>query len=250
MYDARKLKGKPMRLVLALILSLVVHGLWSQWRTVDEIDAGTAGRAALAIQQMRVVKKVKPKPKPETKEPIVKTEKRVPQSLIAAAPEPEPVEQEILEEEPEEPPVETEQEISPVDYIEGAEIAELEPQPVVEPADNAREPDDLNTKDTLAEYQGVGELPVMERPRYRKASPPKYPRLARKRGYQGTVWVKATVGIDGRVQDVELLASSGFSSLDKSALKTVAEWQFYPYEIDGRLSIASVELPVEFTLTH
>jgi len=48
-----------------------------------------------------------------------------------------------------------------------------------------------------------------------------YPRIARKRGWQGKVVIKFVVWEDGHVSDVEIVESSGYSVLDKNAVKSV-----------------------------
>lgn len=48
-----------------------------------------------------------------------------------------------------------------------------------------------------------------------------YPALARRRGQEGRVQVGFIVGDDGRVQDVEVVASSGYSVLDRAAVETI-----------------------------
>ena len=42
------------------------------------------------------------------------------------------------------------------------------------------------------------------------------------------------VGADGTVLDVRLRASSGSSTLDRSAIDTVRRWRFTPAQVDGR----------------
>jgi len=55
-----------------------------------------------------------------------------------------------------------------------------------------------------------------------------YPRLARKRGWQGKVVVKFVVCEDGHVVDVEIIESSGFSVLDDNAIKSVRNAAPFP----------------------
>ena len=55
-----------------------------------------------------------------------------------------------------------------------------------------------------------------------------YPRLARKMGWEGKVVVSFMVGEDGRVQNVHIVKSSGFSALDKNATATIRKAAPFP----------------------
>ncbi len=55
-----------------------------------------------------------------------------------------------------------------------------------------------------------------------------YPRIARKRGWEGRVVVSFVVCEDGRVQDMRIVESSGFSVLDKNAMAAVHEAVPFP----------------------
>jgi TonB family protein len=57
---------------------------------------------------------------------------------------------------------------------------------------------------------------------------PVYPREARRLGQQGTVLVEFMIGSDGRVVMARVGKSSGWSSLDSEALRTVRRWKFPP----------------------
>ena len=123
-------------------------------------------------------------------------------------------------------------------------------EPVIEQVDEVTPEEVVTTTDVEAEHAGFDQVPTMEQPRYRKAFPPKYPRLAKRRRQQGVVLVRAKVGIDGLVETVEVMQSSGHEALDNSALKTVAQWQFHPHKVNDQLTVAWVEVPVEFTLSR
>lgn len=87
-------------------------------------------------------------------------------------------------------------------------------------------------------------------PQYRLNSHPKYPRLARKRGYQGTVILSVLVGLKGSVSDLKVHQSSGFSILDEAALKAVKRWKFTIGTMSGKQSEMWVKLPVKFELRN
>ncbi len=89
---------------------------------------------------------------------------------------------------------------------------------------------------------------VMASPAYSENPDPVYPRVARKRGYEGVVLLKVLVGGDGRVEDLLVSKSSGYDVLDRSALKAVREWLFEPGNVDGKLVKMWVKVPVQFAL--
>ncbi|RZB32124.1 MAG: periplasmic protein TonB [Desulfobacteraceae bacterium Eth-SRB1] len=85
-------------------------------------------------------------------------------------------------------------------------------------------------------------------PLYKINPPPEYPRLARKRGYQGTVVLEVLVDQNGRVGDLRLFTSSGHSILDKKAMASVRGWLFEPgIKGDKKLDMW-VRIPVRFEL--
>lgn len=56
---------------------------------------------------------------------------------------------------------------------------------------------------------------------------PEYPSTAKKWGYTGTTEVRIIISTNGKVKDVSLIKSSGYSILDKSVISTVeAKWIF------------------------
>lgn len=78
--------------------------------------------------------------------------------------------------------------------------------------------------------------------------PPRYPRLARKRGQEGVVWLDIWLDRDGKQTRLEVVDSSGIDSLDLAAIDAVNGWQFMPRK-SGAFTVASrVRIPVEFSL--
>jgi protein TonB len=57
-----------------------------------------------------------------------------------------------------------------------------------------------------------------------------YPRIARRRGWEGTVILKVLVGVDGKVEDLQILESSGHGILDNAAKDSVRGWRFEPWK--------------------
>ena len=75
--------------------------------------------------------------------------------------------------------------------------------------------------------------------------PPRYPPLARERGYEGRVLLRLTVNPAGQVETVSVAHSSGHEMLDEEARRTVARWRFRPPAAE-RLAVAQV--PIVFRL--
>ena len=86
------------------------------------------------------------------------------------------------------------------------------------------------------------------KPLYRRNPPPRYPRLARKRKYQGVVILEVFVNQEGSVADIKVFKSSGYAILDKSALKSVKKWKFEPGKHGDKKVGMWVRTPVRFQL--
>ncbi len=90
---------------------------------------------------------------------------------------------------------------------------------------------------------------LVQQARFKSLPPaPSYPRRARLRGQQGTALIHAQLNITGEVIKTRLAKSSGFSLLDKAAIKAVYLWDFMPGATElGRVQVW-VEIPVQFVL--
>jgi TonB family protein len=86
-------------------------------------------------------------------------------------------------------------------------------------------------------------------PRYRENRPPVYPSAARQRGWEGDVLIAAEVRSDGRIGASRVKRSSGYASLDDSALEAVRAWRFEPAKRMGSPVDAWVEIPIRFKLS-
>lgn len=78
------------------------------------------------------------------------------------------------------------------------------------------------------------------------APPPRYPPQALRRGESGTVLVRVHVGPDGVPTSVSLVQSSRSRWLDKAALDAVRDWRFRPAQINGRPTVGTVIVPIDF----
>lgn len=88
-----------------------------------------------------------------------------------------------------------------------------------------------------------------------KGDLPSFPHRLNEFGYEGTVIVQARIGVDGRVQDVQVVNNSFSSSQSPSAYRprrdiekvledAVRQWQFEPARCDGMPIVDNVAFPV------
>ncbi len=82
---------------------------------------------------------------------------------------------------------------------------------------------------------------------FRNAAPV-YPRIARERGWEGEVLVKAAILESGECGAATVEKSSGYAVLDTAALKAVRGWRFEPARRGTRAFTSTIELPIVFRL--
>ncbi len=87
-------------------------------------------------------------------------------------------------------------------------------------------------------------------PTYQSRSNPQptYPRVARRRGWQGTTVLAVQVSEKGEADQVTVEQSSGYRLLDRAAADTVRRWQFQPGRIGQTTVAMMVRVPVVFRL--
>lgn len=78
--------------------------------------------------------------------------------------------------------------------------------------------------------------------------PPRYPTLARKRGWEGEVTLSITVSEDGSVANVTVESSSGYQTLDDAAVQAVRKWRFSPARKSGKAVASVFKITFEFKL--
>ena len=76
-------------------------------------------------------------------------------------------------------------------------------------------------------------------------APLKYPEAARKAGVQGDVWLRATIGRDGKVKHLDVV--EGPALLVDTAKDTVKQWVYEPHIIAGEPRAIQTLLIVRFT---
>ena len=102
----------------------------------------------------------------------------------------------------------------------------------------------LQTKESKGEGGTGGIIPPVP---IQREKPP-YPPLARKMGYQGRLILRLLVSREGKVARIKVVRSSGYSILDRTAIKTVKKWRFIPAHGGEKAVPFWVEVPVVFSL--
>lgn len=80
---------------------------------------------------------------------------------------------------------------------------------------------------------------------------PVYPRVARRRGWEGTVYLTALLDEEGVVLTVEVTKSSGYAVLDEAALEAVTQWRYtWPDRQKAAARERRITVKVSFQLTE
>lgn len=78
--------------------------------------------------------------------------------------------------------------------------------------------------------------------------PVEVPRLSRRAGESGTVWLRVIVDVRGQPLQVSVQRSSGYARLDEQALWAMRQARFKPHTENGQPIELEVIAPVEYTL--
>ncbi|MGY5452357.1 TonB family protein [Agarivorans sp. MS3-6] len=99
--------------------------------------------------------------------------------------------------------------------------------------------------------QGLSQVPRLNsQPRFSQPpAAPIYPRLAKKRGLEGTVLVEVWIDQKGQQTKQQISSSSGVKSLDKAALKAVQKWRFKALIVEGQAQASRALIPIKFKLS-
>ncbi len=124
------------------------------------------------------------------------------------------------------------------------EIAKIEPKPV-EVAKNTPAAPKIDTANVGKQASTASTL---HKAKYRKRTPPSYPRRALDLGQQGVVTLAALIEPNGRPGMLKIEQSSGHRLLDKAALAAVKKWEFEPLVQNGQKTSSWVQVPVRFII--
>ncbi len=216
--------------IFALVFHVIIFSFEPEWlgRKENRIIKRPAVSVTMSYRKKTIVPPVKEIP--EKKKTVKKIEKKKTVKPVkkkdekkVEQPDPEPKQEPVKEEA-------FEQEVgTPVPLIEdtGFEVPEA-----------ISEPENERSNDVVIEAV----------PLYRENPEPPYPRLAQKRGYEGTVILSVLVDEDGLVDNLWVFETSGYNILDNAALKAVKDWIFEPAKMGNKKIEMWVEVPVKFEL--
>ncbi|MFM8983722.1 MAG: TonB family protein [Spartobacteria bacterium] len=181
---------------------------------------------------------------PSTTTEILLVEETPPPPLPEPTPIPTP--------EPTPPPPEPTPEPTPEEIVTAKESPEVaqptpEPTPIATPAPTPKptpKPEPRAHKPKPAAAVNVPKPVVIQN------TPPSYPEIARRNGWEGRVLVRVEVSAEGRPISTAIAKSSGYGVLDQSALRAVKSWRFQPRTVAGIATTGSVEVPVNFSLNR
>lgn len=113
-----------------------------------------------------------------------------------------------------------------------------------------REVIEQSSSPAISAKKGVSEQPVLiEQPSFlAPPTKPRYPRLAQRRGIEGTAMYEIWLDENGNQIRQNLLSSSGASMLDEAALQAIKKWKFSPRKHNGTSIAHRVQVPIRFKL--
>ena len=88
---------------------------------------------------------------------------------------------------------------------------------------------------------------VDQNPRPLRMVKPKYPEVAKRAQKETTVILEATIGVDGKATDIEVVDPQGFG-FDEAAVEALKQSRFTPAKKNGKDVPQRVKIPFKFTL--
>lgn len=229
------------RLWAAVLLAVFFHvGIFwvgSQWHNHKAIRPPRSTAVTVTMSYRKPVKAAEVR-KAHVKRPKITKPKKI---KVHKKPEPKPLEPIAAKPEEQKPPplVEEEDVRDAEDEKDTNEVTEE-----VDPEEADQE--EADTGDAVSSMNVFREAV----PLYKNNPPPRYPRMARKRGYQGKVVLSVYVDDQGRVENLWVFESSGYRVLDNSAVKAVKGWIFEPGMKGDKKVSMWVKVPVRFNLVE
>ncbi len=257
---------KKYRYLLAGIVSLLIHGValsFSAPKQEISLASSNEGHAvsikfvSLAQPEKQAEKKeVEPQPPlPEKSTPKESAAKEQPKKA-----EPKPVAKPV--EKPKKQ-VEKKSPIAKPVKPQPAKTAKSEPKPTLpepvetksketpkdKPVEQKREKEAVQPQTASTNAASSSKPKMVEKPTFSaKPTPVSYPRLAQKRGWQGSTLVEIWVNEEGNQIKQTVVNSSGHKLLDEAALNAVSEWQFQRRNEQGQRIAYRVQVPINFQL--
>ena len=228
-------------LLTAGFLAIGIHGLllcmnfkWSGNIILDKPKPHALNMSLTAIPIKTIPNPSIAKPTPVLEKPtIVKKKKKKPKSIVKT------------------PPKKTVQ--IPVQPKE-KKVSKTIPEEITEKSESHMKTGPAESQTTLKATKqsssALSPLKIIHEaiPIYRSNPSPKYPRIARMRGYQGNVLLDVLVNKNGKVNDLKIFKSSGHPLLDNAATSTVKHWLFEPGMIGDEKVDMWVRVPIRFEL--
>ncbi|NLA74653.1 MAG: energy transducer TonB [Deltaproteobacteria bacterium] len=213
---------------IAIMFHVMIFVLNPVWLSRKKMYDKKAPVITVTMSYRKPAPALKSLPKQVVREIIKKETKSLPE--ISKVPVPDKAEERIVSPEPETAPsIDATEDLS---YLESV-------------IDETEYPE---FSDAPAEVPGVSEAITEAEPLYRVNPEPPYPKMARRRGYQGTVLLSVLVNKEGRAENIWVFESSGYNILDNAALEAVKEWLFEPGKQGNKPVDVWVEVPVKFEI--
>ena len=137
--------------------------------------------------------------------------------------------------------------------VEEKPAAEQAPSPVAEAAPGPEQSGSAKSTEAADAGAGQGGTPaaaVNHHASYLHNPRPRYPPLARRRGWEGVVRLRVRVLEDGSCDQANIATSSGHESLDEAALAAVKQWRFVPAKRGDDPVVSWVVIPIVFKLSN
>ena len=273
------------RMFLAATLALILHGLFfcirGDWlKTGSTYIMNTPVSVTLTYQLAEKIPAQAPVPEPPAKRSGLQNKKNIPlknippkkiitprisESIqepaqpkaisevakdlpeIIESVQAEPVQEPTIEPAPAEAAPDVAGAFENEDFVDKAHVPEVVDRELSDPQEKVITDIDINPDPIDSSYK---EAVVIKEaiPEYKLNPAPDYPRVAQRRGYEGTVFVEVFVDTKGQVKDFRLAESSGYSLLDKAALASVKKWIFEPGMRGDEKIEMWVIVPVRFKL--
>jgi len=222
-------------LILLTILVALLH-LWlliSMMKTEEKITEAKPLVMEVSMIAISAPKPVQAPPKPAPPPPPPKTPKKV-------KPKPKPVKKP-------KPVVQKAPDFAPFKRFEPLE----QPQQTTNSSSASTTSSSSSSSSTAS--QATNTLPFTEanfRANYAHNPKPRYPSIAKSRGWQGKVLLRVKVSAKGLSDAVTVHKSSGHEILDESAIEAVKNWRFIPAKRGDTPVASSVIVPIVFTLRN
>ena len=136
----------------------------------------------------------------------------------------------------------------PVPEPELESISESEPESTISEVPSLIEKISIKEYASASNQDGNKKIEEETGPTYLRNPKPRYPIIAKRRNIEGVVVLKVEVLPNGKVGNIIVLRTSGYSMLDKSALHAVNKWLFIPAKRNGKNIKIWREIPIRFEL--